>query len=348
MLKKALKYFISVALAAVLLWFSFRGISWDEFLANLRNCSWGWVAAAMGAGVLAFFLRALRWKKLIDPIDPSISKRVSFNAINISYLANLVLPRVGEFVRCGFITKHSETDEDGHHKASYDKVLGTVVVERSWDVVTMLFLVIVTAMAMWNRFGSFFRDSILEPVAGRLNVGLGGIALISVAVVGLCIFLIWRFRHSSKVLQSVSKFIQGLWEGIASCLKMKRWWLFLVYTALIWTMYWLMSLFVLWSVQGMDIAGASAEMSQTVSRLAGLCAADALFLMLVGSISSLVPVPGGFGAFHYIVATALLSVYGIPFEIGIMFATLSHESQTITMLLCGGLSYADESVALIK
>lgn len=51
---------------------------------------------------------------------------------------------------------------------------------------------------------------------------------------------------------------------------------------------------------------------RAVSRLSELGTSDALFLMLVGSLSSLVPVPGGFGAFHYIVATALASVYGIP------------------------------------
>jgi len=64
--------------------------------------------------------------------------------------------------------------------------------------------------------------------------------------------------------------------------------------------------------------------------------------MLAGSLSSLVPVPGGFGAFHYVVASALAAVYGIPWEAGIIFATLSHESQTVTMLICGGCSYAAE------
>ncbi len=77
--------------------------------------------------------------------------------------------------------------------------------------------------------------------------------------------------------------------------------------------------------------------------LDGLNAVDALFLMVAGSLGWLVPVPGGFGAFHFIVSLALSTIYGIPFESGIIFATLSHESQAVTMVLCGGVSYVYET-----
>ena len=71
---------------------------------------------------------------------------------------------------------------------------------------------------------------------------------------------------------------------------------------------------------------------------------DALFLMVAGSLGWLVPVPGGFGAFHFVVSIALSTIYGIPFELGIIFATLSHESQAITMAVCGGGSYLYETL----
>ena len=77
--------------------------------------------------------------------------------------------------------------------------------------------------------------------------------------------------------------------------------------------------------------------------LDGLGPVDALFLMIAGSFGWLVPVPGGFGAFHFIVSLALSTIYGVPFASGIIFATLSHESQAITMAVCGGISYLDET-----
>ena len=103
--------------------------------------------------------------------------------------------------------------------------------------------------------------------------------------------------------------------------------MFFLYTLLIWLMYWTMS----------------AATMTAVPDLVGLGADDALFLMLAGSFGWVVPVPGGFGAFHFIVSLALSTVYGIPFELGIVFATLSHESQAITMAVCGGISYLYES-----
>ena len=122
--------------------------------------------------------------------------------------------------------------------------------------------------------------------------------------------------------------ITGLMQGFSSCLKMEGKWRFFVSTALIWSMYWLMA----------------AATMRAIPVLDGLNMIDALFLSLAGSLGWLVPVPGGFGAFHFIVSLALQAIYGIPFETGIIFATLSHESQAITMALFGGISYGYESL----
>ena len=58
----------------------------------------------------------------------------------------------------------------------------------------------------------------------------------------------------------------------------------------------------------------------------------------------MVPVPGGFGAYHYLISLALSTLYGIPAEQGLIWATLSHESQAITQLLAGGASYLAETL----
>ena len=66
--------------------------------------------------------------------------------------------------------------------------------------------------------------------------------------------------------------------------------------------------------------------------------ADALFLMVIGSFGWIVPVQGGIGAYHLIVTLALTSVYSISQTSGMIFATISHESQAIVMLLLGAIS----------
>lgn len=347
-MKTALKYIVSAAVAAVLLYFSFRGVRWDDFAAGLGNCRWEWIAAAMAAGGMSFWVRALRWRKLILPIDRTISRKVSFNAINISYLANLVLPRIGEFVRCGFIVRHSEEDGNGHRRASYDKVLGTVVLERSLDVVTMLLLVAFMTVAMWGRYGQFFMDRIFGPFSERLGAGLWTVPAAAAAVLSASLWAVWHYRNRNRMLKAVSGFAKGLYEGLVSCMKMDRSWVFAAHTAVIWGLYWFMSYAVLNSVSGMDTSALTPELASAVAGLSSAGPTDALFLMLAGSLSSLVPVPGGFGAFHYIVATALSAVYGLPFELGIVFATLSHESQTVMQIICGCCSYVSESWTIVK
>lgn len=338
-----LKYVLSVLVAGILLYFSFRGLKWSDFIEAVRSCRPGWLLVAMLAGVASFFIRALRWRRIVLPVDGSVKVHDTFNAVNISYLVNLALPRVGEFVRCGYLARHCRA-------AGYDRLLGTVVLERLWDILMMFIFVLVLALTMWDRFGTFFVEKMLNPFSARLNLGLGGIALILVIVFGLLLWALYSFREKWKPAAAVWGFMKGLVQGVLSCFRMEKWWLFLLYTLIIWVLYWLMSLSVLYSVQGMDVAGTSAlagsadDLAGAVAGLASLGGTDALFLMLVGSLSSLVPVPGGFGAFHYIVALALSTVYGIPFGDGIIFATLSHESQTLTMILCGTASYIAETV----
>lgn len=119
----------------------------------------------------------------------------------------------------------------------------------------------------------------------------------------------------------------GLGQGLTSCLRMERKWMFLIYTALIWASYWLMAVSIMRAVPELD----------------SLNLVDALFLSLAGSLGWVVPVPGGIGAFHFVVSLALSSIYALPMAQGIVFATLSHESQAITMLLFGGFSFLWES-----
>lgn len=330
--KNILKYLVSVALAVLLLTVCFRGIDWKDFLKALSSCDWRWIAVSMLAGALAFLLRGLRWRMLLSPIDGSISWKVCFNAVNISYAANMVFPRLGELLRCGYITGASEQGPDGKKLASYGKVLGTVVLERSADVLTLAAVLFLTMALTWKRFGGFFSESILGAMADRgipwMIPVLGAVAVSAIA--SICLR-----RNASPVFSGVFRFISGIWQGAAGCVRMKRGWLFFVLTAGIWLCYLMTAATVIRSLRGCALDGCEIIASMDMT--------DALFLMLVGSVSSLVPVPGGFGAYHYLLTLALSSVYGIPAATGLAFATLSHESQAVTQIAFGTASYICET-----
>ena len=153
--------------------------------------------------------------------------------------------------------------------------------------------------------------------------------LAAVVVVG-CAYLwaLWRFRDANVLGSKVWGVVRGIGQGFASCLQMKRKWLFFAYTLLIWATYWFMAVSTVWAAPFLD----------------NLDVIDALFLSLVGGLGFAVPVPGGIGAFHFIISMALATLYGVPVELGVVYATLSHTSQAITQILFGLGSYASEAI----
>lgn len=342
-IKNTIKYIISIALAFLLLWASFRDVEWRDFIEGVLSCRWEFIILSMVAGAFAFWLRALRWRRLLLPIDDSISRTTTFNGINIGNISNFVFPRIGEFVRCGVITRHSapatslsdladhisKPGEQNHlqKKATYDKVLGTVVLERSWELLVMLILLAVVVVGGFDRFGSFFMEQIWMPMSSSLDFSIwwivGALTLFGISAV----YAIWRFRETNPFCSKVLNVLRGLLQGFASCLKMDKKWLFFAYTALIWMTYWFMASCTMWAAPFLE----------------DLDMIDALFLSLVGGLGFAVPVPGGIGAFHFIIGLALSVIYGLPMEMGIIYATLSHTSQAITQIIFGLGSYAHEA-----
>ena len=316
---KILKSVFWALLALVLLWFSFRGVDWAEFWKVIRGSRWGYVLLAMAAGILSFFIRALRWRLLLLPGEPDTKLLDCYDGFTIGKLCDFAIPHVGEFVRCGYVVTPRMT---------YDKALGTVVLERAWDILMLLLMIAVLLVFRGDQYGAFFMDRMLEPAAARLNISFWWLLIALALLAGAAVWAVVALRHRSRFCAGVAGFFRGLVQGFSSFLKMKGKGWFLLLTALLWLIFLMMSWFIIKALP-MDL---------------GLSLVDALFIMLVGSVAGIVPVPGGFGAFHYLVALALQTLYAVPFETGIIFATLSHESQAVTMILCGLLSYARQAL----
>ncbi len=194
----------------------------------------------------------------------------------------------------------------------------------------MVLLVLLFAFLLlkWEQFGAFFQEKIWVPLAQSLDFSVWWIVALCIACFAAFVYVVMKYSHKSRLLAKVGSVFSGLWTGLVSCFRMEHQWKFHLHTILLWLSYFLMSYTVMKAVPSVDFMNGT----------------DAMFLMLVGSLGWVVPVPGGFGAFHYIVALAISTVYGLPFEMGIVFATLSHESQSIMMVLSGLYSYIYEAV----
>lgn len=311
------KYLALLALAGVLLYFSFRGVKWSDFIEGLKNCNWVWIVVSMAVGVLGFLARALRWRLLMLPLNKEITNREAFDGVNVAYLTNFAFPRAGEVARCGVMAKTG--------KISFEGALGTVVLERVVDLLTLIIWVLVVLLVRWQEFGSFMKENLFEPLMGKFSSAIVPIAII-VAVLALGGFLLWYYRESiikNRIFAKIYGIISGLKDGLLTAFKMERKGLFFLYTLLLWGTYWLTSMCTILAFP----------------QVSSLNAVDALFLMVIGGLGWVVPVQGGLGAYHYIVSLTLAAVYSIPQVTGVVFATISHEAQALTMIVCGLLSF---------
>ena len=192
----------------------------------------------------------------------------------------------------------------------------------------MLLLLAVVVVGGFNRFGGFFMEQIWTPMAQRLDFSIWWIVALLAVAGAAALWALWRFRDSNAFCSKVWGIFRGILQGFSSCLKMDRKWMFFAYTAFIWMTYWLMAASTVWAAPF----------------LSDLDLIDALFLSLVGGLGFAVPVPGGIGAFHFVISLALMGVYDVPMETGIVYATLSHTSQAVTQIIFGLASYAYEAV----
>jgi len=311
-----IKYTLSFLLAGVLVYFAFRGVDWKAFWDGLQQTRWAWVALFVLCSVLALVLREERWRAIIKPLDASAAGRADvWDAVNVGNLVNVVLPGAGEFLRCGYISRR--------RSLSYDKALGTIVCERACDMAAILLLFMLALAFGWDRFGDFFVRQIWSPAAG----GMGQTVRLALILVPLLlaagVWAVFRWRESNAFCGKVAAWIKGLGAGFAGIGRMEHKWLFVLQTVGIWLMYIAMS----W-------AGLKA-----VPALSNLGWADALFISAVGNVASVIPVPGGIGAYHYLVALTLQGIYMADWDTGILYATLCHETHAVLVILLGTISY---------
>ena len=312
--KNILKYTLSLAVAGVLLYFSFRRIDWTEFLDGLARTDWLWVLLSMVLAVSAFAMRGLRWNQLLKPLDASIGRRRTIAAVCVGNLTNCVIPASGDFVRSGLLSTPA---------AGFDKVLGTVALERAWDLLVLGGVFLFIFVFNWGGAGTFFLDRVWAPLTDQFGIRTWLLVAALVLAAAASAWAVIALRNRNRFCGRVFDLIRGVLQGFVSFRDIDRKGLFLLYSVGIWAAYWLMCVCI--------------QRAFPPTRL--LSATDALFLMAAGSLQSMLPAPGGFGTYHYVIALCLSGLYGFSWETGVVFATISHESQTLTILLTGLTGY---------
>ena len=313
---KFLKIGFFFLLGIALIWWSLHQIpaeEWTKFTLALKQSKLWIVFPVFIILGLSHFLRALRWRLIMEPLgyQPSIAN--TYLAVLIGYLANLAIPRLGEVLKCTLLAKYE--------KVPAEKIVGTIVAERAFDVLS-LGIVFLMALGLqfnvieagWNQL----KNQTANPLINSNEVNWKLYIYVGIGIVLVALFFILRKRIPTMVA-SIKQILSGIWEGVMSATKLKQQKLFFVYSFGIWFLYLLATYVGLYATAGTESSFATA-----IS-----CLAYASIGMIL--------TPGGIGAYAYFMAK-VLELNGVDYTLGLANGTLQWFSQFLIVLVLGGLS----------
>jgi len=314
-----IQYLFFISLGIFFVWLSVKDIEYAQWLQikdSIRRARHWVIIPVIIMLLLSHYIRALRWKILMEPLGYKPSTFNTFATVMIGYLVNAGVPRLGEVVKCTLLSRYE--------KLRADKLVGTIVMERAVDVVSLLIVFIAAIIFqghvigdfVFNAFGKFFTDKTGHTSIVKLLIGLSGILFFFL----ILYFILKRFGHIDAIAK-IKNVLRGILHGLSSIRFIKHKGLFLFHSILIWVLYLTSTTAGIYALQ----------------ETAHLGFGGGLTTLVMGSIGMIIS-PGGIGAYALVVAK-LMKLYGLDEDtIGAALGWLLWSVQTL-IILVGGLIF---------
>lgn len=305
-----LKLAISLLIGVGIIWYLQRNLSpsdKEQIVHSIANAKIFYVILTIILGALACPIRALRWKLMLEPMGYQPRFSTLTGSIFIMYLANLIFPRLGEVLRCSILQREENIP--------IEKSLGTMITERLVDVVG---LAIIAGLGLLFEYDKLIQ--IIQQNSSSTTNSSPYTWLIIAAILGIAfIFILLKIKPEIKLF--IIEKIKGLWDGLSSILKLKQPILFILYSFLIYTIYFLCTYLMYFAIEGTDILSLTST-----------------FVVLTAGTIGVGVTQGGIGAYQFLVAKTL-ELYHIPKPIGLAYAWASWLIQTLNLVILGIFSW---------
>ena len=316
-LKNVLKYFIAFGIAGFLVWWSLHGLSAQDKLdikAAFLKANYIYILPVYIFLMLSHWFRCLRWQQIIEPMGYKPPILILLCGLFIGYTANQLIPRAGELVRCTVVARQQ--------KIPVTKLIGTVIIERSIDLICMAILSIMAFFMEYRQIHDFAVE-IFNGLKVYLQNGITAehILITVFIVAGIALLIYILKKRKSKWGSFIAGIFTGIWAGLISIRKINNLFLFIIYTVLVWSGY----IAATW-------VGCLA-MEQTAHLQLG----TALVLLISGTFGIIIA-PGGLGAYPYAIQKAL-SFYRINKNIALAFGWLLWLVQFLFTVIFGVVAF---------
>ena len=310
------KYLIFLGIGIFLMWWQLSKmtpVQRVQFRDSLEHANYIVILPIIIIAILSHISRSIRWKIMIEHMGYHPATSNTFYATMCGYFANTFIPRAGEILRCTLLARYE--------KVPVNKLIGTILVERFFDLFCYFLIIILTICIQLNTVSDFIKKRVLL-VSNTNTVFPWWVILLALVFAGIMItiFVKWVLkRHSNhRHIIKLKGFHIGLKEGFTTILLLKKRKLFLFHTVFIWTMY-LLQIYI----------GFNA-----LSATTGLGLGAALSVLSLATLAMIVA-PGGIGAFPVAIQQVLL-IYSID---NISFGWLMWSVSTGIIIVAGLISF---------
>ena len=304
-LKGALKYTLSLILAAAFLYLAFYDVNFGDVLRIVSNASLFWIFVFVVILMFAHYLRAVRWKIIMSSVKSNPSVKNLFGAIMVGYGINCVVPRLGEVSRAVLVGKWENL--------SRSSMFGTVILERIIDIIFLGFSVLIALIFYSNRILTNFpwlKDTLY--ITFFLIVLIFLFFYLAIKYKAKFYNMVVKFlgRFPEKFAHKVAYIFQMLGDGFGSLKGTKNYISTFTLSAVIMILYALNAYVGFYMLGMQNIHPVSFQM--------------AWVFMSISAIGVVIPTPGGTGSYHALAKSTLVLLFGFGEVISLAYAFLTH------------------------
>ncbi len=319
---KFLKYGLPTLLSVGLCYVLFRDIDMEEMYDFIvSECDFSLILVSMALGAMTFWFRGMRWRIQLKALGITPPASVMYYSIVGTYAVNLVLPRLGELWRCEYIARRQ--------KAPFASVLGSMVSERLADTVTVFLMFFATIVLAGSAIDSFIEEY-PDMFDNMSRIASSPLTYIAVVVAVGAVWLFFRLNRRRPWAVRLRNQLQALLGGFTSIFRIRRAWLWLLLTILLWGTY----------LTQMILCFQAFAPTREYMALHGPLIALVSFVL--ASLSMAIPSNGGIGPYQVAVGFGIqcFMADSLSGAQSYSFATLVLGAQTLVTIVCGLISFA--------
>lgn len=318
-LRTILQYILFLGLGILFAWLSLRNLNKDnteKIKTAFTNAKHWLIVPVFFILFMSHYVRALRWRLLIEPLGHTPSKMNSFFAVMIGYLVNQGVPRLGEVVKCTVLARYE--------KIPVEKLIGTIILERIIDAITLLIIFGITLVIqpdLYTRIIDTFFNSNQATEEKKVSYTIITLIILGIAVILLLVWMYFKkktFRDVGLTLRKIGKRIA---EGVGAIRHLKKRKQFVFLTVLLWGLYFSGGYIGFMAFQETEQYGIK----------------EAFTVLSAGSIG-MIASPGGIGAYAFMIEKTMM-LYGLSQPVAIAFGWILWLATTAVIVIGGLVSF---------